>query len=242
MALIDNLISYWKLDETSGTRGDAHGANNLTDNNTVGYAAGILNNAADFESTNSEYLSITDASQSGLDITGDLTMSCWINRESDASQHVMGKRDGGSGASGRAYVMYLDGNTATDISVNISSGATDTWKFVSYTFSTGTWYHVAIVYTASAGSAKFYVNGSQTGTTQSGLPTSIGNNSQPFTIGREAVTGGLFDGLIDEVGIWSRALSDSEITELYGSGTPPAYPFTGGGSATPTLLMTGVGT
>ena len=36
------LVSWWSLSETSGTRYDQHGTNNLTDNNSVGWAAGIL--------------------------------------------------------------------------------------------------------------------------------------------------------------------------------------------------------
>ena len=42
------LVSYWALDETSGTRYDSHGSNDLTDNNTVGYTTGVQGNAADF--------------------------------------------------------------------------------------------------------------------------------------------------------------------------------------------------
>ena len=37
-----DLVSWWSLSETSGTRYDQHGTNNLTDNNSVGWAAGIL--------------------------------------------------------------------------------------------------------------------------------------------------------------------------------------------------------
>jgi len=37
-----------------------------------------------------------------------------------------------------------------------------------------------------------------------------------------------FDGLIDEVGIWSRALNSTEVSELYNSGSGLAYPFTTG--------------
>ena len=35
-SLLTSLISYWKLDETSGTRVDVVSGNDLTDNNTVG--------------------------------------------------------------------------------------------------------------------------------------------------------------------------------------------------------------
>ena len=37
-----DLVSWWSLSETSGTRYDQNGANNLTDNGSVGWAAGIL--------------------------------------------------------------------------------------------------------------------------------------------------------------------------------------------------------
>jgi hypothetical protein len=41
------LVSFWNLDEISGTRSDAHGSNHLTDNNTVTYAAGLASEGVD---------------------------------------------------------------------------------------------------------------------------------------------------------------------------------------------------
>ncbi len=40
MALLDNLVSYYKLDEASGNRADSQGGLTLTDNNTVTQAVG----------------------------------------------------------------------------------------------------------------------------------------------------------------------------------------------------------
>lgn len=48
MALTDNLVSYWKLDESSGNASDSVGSNTLTNNGTAGYASGKINNAVDF--------------------------------------------------------------------------------------------------------------------------------------------------------------------------------------------------
>lgn len=39
---LTSLVSYWELNELSGTRFDEHGSNNLTDNNTVSYALGHI--------------------------------------------------------------------------------------------------------------------------------------------------------------------------------------------------------
>ena len=38
-ALTDNLVSYWKFDESSGNTTDSVGSNNLTNNNSVGFSA-----------------------------------------------------------------------------------------------------------------------------------------------------------------------------------------------------------
>ena len=58
--LKDDLVSWWSLDETIGTRDDSHGSNNLVDHNTVGYTTGKQGNASAFTAANSEYLDIAD--------------------------------------------------------------------------------------------------------------------------------------------------------------------------------------
>ena len=50
MKLTDDMISFWELEESSGTRADAHGAHTLTDNNTVGQGTGVVGNCADLNS------------------------------------------------------------------------------------------------------------------------------------------------------------------------------------------------
>lgn len=44
--LLENLISYWKLDESSGDAADSIGGNTLTNTNTVTYASAKINNGA----------------------------------------------------------------------------------------------------------------------------------------------------------------------------------------------------
>ena len=53
--------------------------------------------------------------------------------------------------------------------------------------------------------------------------TSQFNGTAPFTIGN--FVGLFYDGLIDEVGVWNRALSGSEVAELYNGGSGDPYPF-----------------
>ena len=78
------------------------------------------------------------------------------------------------------------------------------------------WYHVAVAYDLSAGTADFYVNGSQQGTQQSGGETVIDDNSSLLTIGRASETSGdYFDGKIDDVRIWNDIRTSTEISDNY---------------------------
>jgi len=219
-------VSHWTCDEVSGVRFDSNVNNNndLTDNNTVGSAVGLLGNACDFEYANSEWLSISDASQVGLDLSGDFTLSIWVKRESDVQTQLMGKRDGNLGSNGRAYNLFIDALSGTSLDSNISNGGTDVWKGVTWAPSLATWYHLVMVYTASAGSGKFYVNGTQVGTTQTGYPTTVYNNTIEFALGVNGGTHTLYyDGLMDEITVISSALNGSEVAILYNSGTPLPY-------------------
>lgn len=248
MALIDNLVSYWKLDEESGTRVDAHSTNtnDLTDNNTVLFGAGIISNAADFESANSESLTITDAAQTGLDITGDLSYSCWINFEStpttDNGMAISAKW--GALANRSYYFLLLNNGGTLQLGFFSHDGSSGVFRGVNWTPSLATWYHVAVVYTAAGGTADFYVDGAQQGAQQSGLQTALNSAAGTFAIGQTNTTPADFmDGLIDELGIWDRALTASEISDLYNGGAGLAYPLSSGTTVfpQPTLLTLGVG-
>ena len=80
MALTDNLVSWWELDEASGTRNDAHGSNHLTDGNTVAQVAGKVGNAAQFVAANAESLSIAD--NANLSVSGVFSVCAWVYMDS----------------------------------------------------------------------------------------------------------------------------------------------------------------
>lgn len=230
--LATSLVSFWDMEEASGTRYDLVGVNDLTDNNTVTTLAGKVGGAGDFESTNSEYLSITDAAQVGLDIVGDLSISAWVKFESLPSANAMAIVTKMTGATtGRAYNFTYDNGWHSGANrlllQTYESSALATSGYFSWTPTTGTWYHVVVTHaSAGNGTQTFYVDGVAQTTTyavQDGGP--IQNSAQPFRIGADddGGIGRYFDGLIDEVGIWSKVLTQSEITDLYGLGNGLAY-------------------
>jgi hypothetical protein len=230
--LTTNLVSYWKFDEasTSGSAADSAGSNTLTNVNSATFSTGKINNAANMVHSSSQYFSIADGSQTGLDITGDMTINAWVNFPTPlAASEVIGfvsKCDNSS----RAWCSIFSNNGSNDtftlaVSSNGTSNSQDTVVFSS-PFATGTWYMLTVVYHASAGTFNVYRNGSLEGT-GTGLFNSIFSGTAEFRVGWDnnpSPTDG-FNGSMDEVGIWSRALSGSEVSQLYNSGSGIQYPF-----------------
>ena len=97
------MQGWWRLEEESGTRYDGSpNGNHLADHDTVGWGTGQIGRAADFEAGNGEYLSISDTVQSGLDVTGSLTLVGWMNPESLDSLQILAARYE-YGVTNRAY-------------------------------------------------------------------------------------------------------------------------------------------
>lgn len=219
MALTDNLISFWELEEASGTRNDSHGSNHLTDNNTVAAGTGKVGNAADFESSNSEYLS--HASNSDLQ-TGniDFSICAWANLESNLDVQVVSKDD--DAASSRDYT--LDRGSSNNFRFYINGGGGGLIIVSSVEPSLATWYFVVAWHDATADTLNIQVNnGSVDSASTSGTAPEV--SAAEFRIGAREYAGfeGYFDGLIDQVGLWKRVLTTQERTDLYNGGAGLSY-------------------
>lgn len=218
MGIKDNLISWWKLDEASGNAIDAHGANDLTDTNTVGAAAGKVNGARDFESGSIEYFTIADNTDLS---TGDIdfTICGWVNSESGGQQGVVGKWD--PVGTNREYLFIHD--TAPEklefwVSNNGTTVTTVEW---SSSASLATWYFVVCWHDATSNTINIQVDN---GTVVSQAHTTgVFNGTAPFRIGNISGVDLAFDGLIDEVGFWKRVLTAGERTTLYNAGAGVSY-------------------
>jgi len=240
MALSDNLISWWSLEEASGTRNDAHGTNHLTDINTVASATGKVGTAADFERGNLEYLTV--ASNSTLQ-TGDIAFSfgCWVNFESVSNQQVIiGKWAGGINS--LEYLIYF---ATTDSKVRFaltSSGTVGTYVEVltAATVSAGSWIFLVAVHDPVGNQMLLYRNAG-TATTLS-HSAGVYSGAAAFQLGSNdgSVADNAYDGLIDEAFLFKRVLSAAEITELYNSGNGRDYAYvTGAAAGQPTVKRMG---
>ncbi|PIR70372.1 MAG: hypothetical protein COU46_01865, partial [Candidatus Niyogibacteria bacterium CG10_big_fil_rev_8_21_14_0_10_42_19] len=143
------------------------------------------------------------------------TWVAWVKEDvaaPAAAGAIVSKR--GLESDNTGWYLGQDGGSAYRVSVTQSVATAS--RYSGTVPATGRWYHVAGVYDASAQTLDIYVNGALDNGTLSGtVPSSQSNSGLNANIGRKPVNNSYEDGLIDEVRIYNRALSQSEITELY---------------------------
>ena len=223
MALIDNLYAYWKFDESSGNASDATGNGyTLTNNNTVGFAAGKIGNCADFGTTNTtKYFSNTNVKNPSTYNTG-LSFSFWVyfNTIPSSDFDVFTTQD----TSWSGCFIRVHSAVSTDFrfgnGITSDGGTTN----VTTSFSSGTWYHIVMTHSATANT--YYINGSQVAQRTSNVTLSGGGTG--LSIGTNYALVNYASTRHDETGVWTRELSSAEVTQLYNGGNGLAYPFTGG--------------
>ena len=215
------------MDETSGNRADSHtNGLTLTDNNTVGYATGKKSNCASFTPSQNESLSRAVAKASTLDITGDMTIAFWMKHH-DASPSLSNddilNRFGSSGdiayrilmEDGGIYFMHNDGTTTRTAHFTSADPAQNTWAFLVF------------VVKVSSSTVELFLNGTSLGTQTIGSATR--SSDKPLVVGKwsEGISNNL-NADIEELAIWSRAISSTEVTTLHASGAGLDYAGTAG--------------
>lgn len=204
----DDLVGYWQLDRGSGSVIDYSGnGNDGTNNGAARGADGVFGtDGFSFDSANSEYVDM--GSPTSLDLTSmpNFTISGW-GYLTDTS----GDKNLVAYGSGEVELRYDNGHDSWTFDVDGTGG----YKYANYsqTPQTGEWVHLVGRY--ADGDLSIFVNGVEGSWTS----TATDINDEPaeiLTIGRNGgLDGRYWDGMIDEVRIYDRALSDNEIQQLY---------------------------
>lgn len=156
-----------------------------------------------FDGTN-DYATISGSSE--LSISGDCSISAWFNPSSVSGfNYIFSLTDGRLAGTDRAF-----GLSGTQMVANTyASGWND--PFTHTAISTGSWYHVVVVFTS--GQSRIYLNGSDLGTKS--ITTNTVSYTQTVIGGMLYSSGNHFNGLIDEVAVFNSELSSSQITNIY---------------------------
>lgn len=210
------LIAYFKLDESSWDASDATGNwHTLTANWWATFAAWKLNNWASLDGINDYFSRATDlwlwASQQPYSFT------LWIKPSvTIATQQVFWNLNDAE-FDNYSYTEWYGGNLRH---IRARQGVAADICQVAQAFTAGTWYFISSTYDGSNLSVS--INwGSRTNLTSTGNWTSGWTNN--FTLWAQVWWGLYFNGIIDEVAIYNRALTIGEEADNYNSGTPPAY-------------------
>ena len=161
----------------------------------------------------SQYFSASDSTS--LSVTGDLTVELWAKPPSlnNSTNYTLASKDGVSPQRGWVFRIAVDGSGNKSLGLDLSAnGSTVTTRSVTAPVLAGAWQHFALVYSASAGSVSFYLNGVLQSTAQTGLPTSNFDNSAAFAIGAgNPSVPDYFDGFADDVRVWSVVRTQPQI-------------------------------
>jgi len=209
-------VGYWRLDETSGTVAyDSSGKGNqgtYINSPTLAQIPTIDNGLAIQLDGVNDYVSAN--SVTGY-ITNELTLELWVKPAAGGIIAAFNSGAGGNKAmihyhAGSGNLAYFD-NNVSDVLVG--------------SYPLNQWYHIVVTIDSSY-YVKYYVNGALVAEFQSGSSAMPGSGDR-FSIGQEWDTdtpSEFFTGIVDEVAIYDRLLSEYEITthapDTDGDGVP----------------------
>ena len=219
MAIKDSLVSYYKLDESSGNALDAEGSNDLTVTGaTQNDSEAIINTSYSFDGVN-DFL--VDTTASGLPTTVG-SISAWVRHDGSISQSEDSIIEMGNGGTTRILLRTKD---ADNIALFIDGTEAAIKENV---ITSNTWFHVVVTWDTVNDLFVMYIDGSDVSATTlaTGNPATV----DEINIGSDHSDNQLWGGKLDEIGIWTKILTSSEVTSLYNSGNGLAYPFLEGTS------------
>lgn len=233
--LLNGLTAYFPLSDLTDSTGGA----SLTNTNTVTFVAGKVGNCANFVSASSQRLSRANGAAFQMG-TGPFSFACWFNTSQSAVNQGIAEYSLSGGVAGYG-VLNVTGTIRGSIE-SPPGGITNSCQ--NNTFADGAW-HLAVLVADRGGTGNLCLYVDNTNQGGSVAITALGAMSATcgFSIGSFCNATGLYDGKVDEVGVWNRALTGevaannghpaagTEIYKLYNgtgsSGAGTTYPFTG---------------
>ena len=216
-------MGYWKFDEGSGTVvSDSSGLGNTgTAENGMAWGSGRVGNGGVFDGGNDD---VRVANSSSLNITGTgLSIEAWVKPTAVDSYRVLVHKD-------QQYSLTISNG-------QLSYADSITWSYAtigSYgSVPAGVWSHVAVTFDGSV--IRFYVNGVEVG--NKARAGSLTATSNPVCLGAYGCSALQLAGTLDEVVVYARPLSASEV-QAHFAAAPPLPTATGTATQTGTVTQT----
>lgn len=218
VAATPGLLSFWQLDEPVGsTVGD------LTNAAPLALSAGSYQRSRPSltSSSSGHSTQFTTARAVGGDVydfdgNAPFSAAAWVRTSTTSADRFLVSKWGGTG-----WVLYLSGSSPNRIILARQSGA---WPNVEYATTSmamqpGVRHHVAATYDGST--IRVYIDG-RLGITRASS-RALPNTTEPLAIGARANGTSQYNGDLDDVSLYDRALSATEVEEHYAAGKTPSY-------------------
>jgi len=201
----EGLIGYWRLDDNAND----YASNNDGTITGATFVEGKYGSALSFDSLSQDYVEIPAGNSLG--INSDITLSAWILQDGFAGIRPVIYRTVGSDAS--YIVEIIEKKVRAGFAKDLNNAIV---KETVSDIESSVWHLVTATYTLGSMNPQIYIDGVKADTT---TIYSIGNVDElkqgdaPVTIG--TAYNNYFSGLIDEVRIYDKALTKSDVKELY---------------------------
>jgi uncharacterized protein (TIGR03437 family) len=216
------MIAWYSLDETVSPAHDIAPGGGGANANWVGNPtpiAGEVAGALSFNGSN-QWVQAVNSTEGDIG-TGDMSADAWVKTTSTALQEIIDKfqevdsSPGVTGSSG--YLLGLTFGLPTVIFAD--GGVATEWTPPAGSVADGKWHHVAVtIARSSTTGGTIYVDGVATLVFDPTNKPGSWSSPVPLTIGGPYV-GSSFNGAIDEVEVFNRALSATEVGQIYAAGS-----------------------
>jgi len=206
-----SLVNFWPAD---GTAEDVVGGNDGTLINGATYGPGITDQAFSFNGIN-QYVQALYAVPFG---SNDFSIDLWANFNLNPPSAITNPSsifiadDNGGGCNDKWF--FALGGGVLNFHINTAPSCAGLGFFAQYPWAPNLhqWYNLAV--TRQAGTIRIYINGAQV---SSEYTASTSNPTVPLIIGYGEGVVGYFNGLLDDIRIYNRALAAGEIQAISGA-------------------------
>lgn len=217
--LRNSALAYWGLEETGGNRADLSGnGRTLTDVNTVLSGAGRVGTAASFDAAFSEYLFLAD--HPDFELTADKTLVAWYKPIAPfaVTGAIFGKWVGTGNQ--REYIIRINSGVAVQCVISPDGTSTNQVNISGTTAVDSSNWNFLVITWNEATSTFTMQNTPVSAATRNGIiATNVGTNifagTGDFGVGSIGTVANLFNGLIDEAGVFNRILTAAELDYLF---------------------------
>lgn len=230
--LLVQLKGYWSFDSYTGSSSPASAGGISIFNNGGGggfIGNGLINGGCDAPICGDSGVGFYTSGVTNLSFTNDFSISVWVNPNDGSGQTAV---------VGNVFHMSNNASTAEHVSVGLNSDAEQIWYGINnnsdgnqvYTqnfgWNAGVWIHLVLTYNFTDSILSLYVNGQASNSFyvsqfSSSSPVTEIDVLTDFVV--QPLAFGSMSAKADEVGVWQKELTPSQISALYNGGAGKAF-------------------